>query len=231
MYTAGKIHIKIILLTLWGGVVLSAIYVYLASDLSIQTLSLSLHRHMVQWGVMAPLLFIAMYTLRSLVFFPGSLLAAIAGMIFGPVWGFVYTVIGENISANISFMVGRYFGANLLVRLAARGRALSMIKCKLQQNGMMAVLTMRLMFLPFDLVGYASGLCSIRQRDFALGSLVGTLPGLAVFILLGGAIKQTDYLFAALFIAAAMLILAKFLNHREAHGTLPHCYGRAHTVE
>ncbi len=224
-------RIKIILLTLWSGVVLAAAYLYLTSDLSIQTIAQTLHQHIVQWGALAPLLFIAIYALRSLVFFPGALLAVIAGMVFGPLWGFVYTVIGENISANISFVVGRYFGADLLRRLAARGRALSMIKCKLQQNGMIAVVTMRLMFLPFDLVGYSSGLCNVRHRDFALGSLVGTLPGLAVFILLGGAIKQTDYLFAALAIAAAMMVLGRFLNHREALDTMGHGHEQAQALK
>ena len=42
---------------------------------------------------------------------------------------------------------------------------------------------------------------------------------LAVFILLGGTITQTNYLFAALAIAAGMIMLARYLNHREALAT------------
>jgi uncharacterized membrane protein YdjX (TVP38/TMEM64 family) len=224
-------RIKILLLTLWSGAVLGAAYAYLASDLSIQTIAQILHQRMVQWGSPAPLVFIAIYALRSLVFFPGSLLAVIAGLVFGPLWGFAYTLIGENLSANISFLVGRYFGADLLRRIAVHGRTLSWIKCKLQQNGMMAVITMRLMFLPFDLVGYSCGLCNIRQRDFALGSLVGTLPGLVMFVLLGGAIEQTGYLFAAMAIAVVMVVLAKFLNHREALEAMPHDHGKVQAME
>ena len=90
---------------------------------------------------------------------------------------------------------------------------------------------MRLAFLPFDLVGYSSGLCGIRHWDFALGSLVGTLPGLATFILLGGAIKQTHYLFAALAIAAVTVSLAKFLNHREALTRMANGHGHAHVMK
>ena len=74
---------------------------------------------------------------------------------------------------------------------------------------------MRLMFLPFDLVGYSSGVCSIRQRDFVLGTLLGTLPGLATFILLGSAINQIVYLYYALSIALAMLGVALLLKRRD----------------
>jgi len=226
-----KGRLKILLLTLWSGVVFTAVYAYLTSDLSIQAIAQMLHQRMVQWGPMAPLVFVAFYALRSLVFFPGSLLALIAGLVFGPLWGFVYTLIGENLSANISFLVGRYFGADLLRRLSAHGKTLPWIKCKLQQNGMMAVVTMRLMFLPFDLVGYSCGLCNIRHRDFALGSFVGTLPGLVTFILLGGAINQTNYLFAAMAIAVVTVVMAKFLKHREAFETMPHDHGNEHAMK
>ncbi len=45
---------------------------------------------------------------------------------------------------------------------------------------------MRLIYLPFDAVNYGCGLSAIRQRDYALGTFIGIIPGLVAFVLLGG---------------------------------------------
>jgi uncharacterized membrane protein YdjX (TVP38/TMEM64 family) len=66
---------------------------------------------------------------------------------------------------------------------------------------------MRLTYLPFDLVGYSSGMCNIKQRDFALGTLIGTLPGLSTFVLLGSSITDIRYLgLAAVFLAFGLAV-------------------------
>lgn len=208
-------RIKTLLFFLWAGAILIAVYLFISHTVSVQIITESLRERIAQLGVWGPLFFVAIYSLRSLVFFPASVLTIFAGLVFGPLWGFVYTVVGENISANVSYIVGRYFGAALLHKIASHGRILAHIKCELHRNGLIAVLTMRLMFLPFDLVGYSSGVCSIRQRDFVLGTLLGTLPGLATFILLGSAINQIVYLYYALSIALAMLGVALLLKRRD----------------
>jgi len=56
-------------------------------------------------GVWGPIIYIMIYSFRSLVFFPASLLTAMAGLLFGPLIGIFSSVVGENISANISFML------------------------------------------------------------------------------------------------------------------------------
>ena len=66
---------------------------------------------------------------------------------------------------------------------------------------------MRLTFLPFDLVGYSSGMCNIKQRDFALATVIGTIPGLLTFVFLGGSILDFRYLFlAAVFLASSLTV-------------------------
>lgn len=206
---------KIILFFLWGIIILIASYMLLFHTASVRIISENLRDRILHLGFWGPLFFIVIYSLRSLVFFPASVLTMISGLAFGPLWGFVYTVVGENISANISFVVGHYFGAALLNRIASHGMILKRMKCRLRQKGMIAVLIMRLMFLPFDLVGYSSGVCSIRQRDFAMGTFIGTLPGLATFILIGSAFNRIDYLYGSLAIALAMAGIAIFLKRHE----------------
>ena len=126
---------------------------------------------------------------------------------FGPWLGILLTMIGENISANISYVVGRYFTADLLNYFSTKKRFVPRLTCKIQDNGFLTVLIMRLTFLPFDLVGYSSGMCNIKQKDFALATVIGTIPGLLTFVFLGGSFSDFRYLFlAAVFLASGLMV-------------------------
>ena len=192
-----KARIKIFLFTLWGAIVGLAIYIYLSQESSITEIVETLQSFIRQSGAWGPLIYVTAYAFRSLIFFPASILTITAGILFGPWLGILLTMIGENISANISFVVGRYFTADLLNLLSTKNRFVPRLTCKLQDNGFLTVLIMRLTFLPFDLVGYSSGMCNIKQKDFALATVIGTIPGLLTFVFLGGAFFDLRYLILA----------------------------------
>ena len=59
---------------------------------------------------------------------------------------------------------------------------------RLRENGLIAVLSMRLIMLPFDAVNFACGLTAVWHRDYAVGTFIGILPSLIGFVLLGGVI-------------------------------------------
>ena len=195
--TMTKTRIKIFLITLWGTVVCLAIYIYLSQESSIFGVAETLKGFIRQGGVWGPLIYVTVYAFRSLIFFPASILTITAGILFGPWLGILLTMIGENISANISFVVGRYFTADLLKYINTKIRLVPRLTCKIQDNGFLTVLIMRLAFLPFDLVGYSSGMCNVKQRDFALATLIGTIPGLLTFVFLGGSLLDFRYLILA----------------------------------
>ena len=189
--------IKIFLFAMWGAVVGLAIYIYLSRESSVTEIVKILQGFIRQSGGWGPLIYVTAYAFRSLVFFPASILTITAGILFGPWLGILLTMIGENISANISFVVGRYFTADLLNLLSSKNRFVPRLTCKIQNNGFLTVLIMRLTFMPFDLVGYSSGMCNIRQKDFALATVIGTIPGLLTFVFLGGALFDLRYLILA----------------------------------
>ena len=197
MTTMNKTRVKIILFTLWGTVVSLAIYIYFSRESSVIGVAETLKGFISQSGVWGPLVYVTAYAFRSLVFFPASILTITAGILFGPWLGLLLTMIGENISANISFVVGRYFSADMLKYLSTKKKFVPRLTCKIQDNGFLTVLIMRLTFLPFDLVGYSSGMCNIKQKDFALATVIGTIPGLLTFVFLGGALFDLRYLFPA----------------------------------
>lgn len=192
-----------------------AVSVFLSSDLSLKDVSTRIQLIIKGFGFWGPFAYIFFYSFRSLVLFPASVLTIIAGLLFGPWLGMLLTVIGENISANISFVVGRYIGSNLLNKLGAKIKMFQKIECKFQKNGFISVLAMRLMFLPFDLVGYSSGACNIRQWDFAMGTFIGTIPGLATFVLLGSAASDLKNLYFSGIAFLIGLLLSIFFKNKE----------------
>jgi uncharacterized membrane protein YdjX (TVP38/TMEM64 family) len=204
--------IKIVLLTFWGIVVFASIYGYLAAGLTFNELFEITQNIVYRSGVWAPAVYILFYSFRSLVFFPASLLTIIAGMLFGPWYGLLYTLIGENISANVSFVVGRYLMSDLEGYVHKKNQLFSRIITQIQGNGFLAVLFMRLAYLPFDLVGYSSGIFKLNQKDFALGTILGTIPGLMAYTFLGSSIIDINYLLIGAVVMLASLSGAALLK-------------------
>lgn len=214
-----KILYKTILLSLWVLAFASALSVIIKTDMSIKAAAERLQFVIHGTGNWGPMVYVGIYSLRSLFFFPASVLTVIGGLLFGPWIGLVLTLIGENISANISFIVGRYFSADLLKHIASRKNFIPRLACRIQENGFLAVLIMRLSYLPFDLVGYSSGMCNIKQKDFAYGTLIGTLPGLATFAFLGSSITDPRYLtLTAIFLAIGLVIAFFLKKYRPVQG-------------
>ena len=207
--------IKIVLFSIWLTIISIGVYYYLSMGIPLGEITGVFRAFIGKYGGWGPILYIVVYSMRSLIFFPGSLLAATSGLIFGPLYGILYTLIGENISANISFLVGHYFGASVMKHLSSKSKLIPYLECGFRENGFMTVLTMRLIYLPFDLVGYVSGLCDIRQRDFALGTLIGTIPGLTTFVLLGSGLTDYRNLILACIIFLAGWAFSRWLKKKQ----------------
>jgi uncharacterized membrane protein YdjX (TVP38/TMEM64 family) len=190
------------------------------SGISLSEVVVTTQQLIKKYGMWGPALYIVLYSFRSLIFFPASLLTGISGLIFGPWYGLLFTIIGENISGNISFVVGRYFGSDAMKRFFSKYKVAPSLECKLRENGFLAVLSMRLMYLPFDLVGYMSGVCNIPHRHFALGTFIGTIPGLMSFVLLGSAIANPRNLFLALPFFIFGWTLSKWIKKNKHHRSL-----------
>jgi len=192
--TINRNKTKKVLLFFWGVALIAALYGYLNAGLTFNELVEFTQKLVQRSGVWAPIVYILIYSFRSLVFFPASLLTIISGMLFGPWFGLLYTLIGENISANISFVVGRYLLSDLEEYIHNKNQLISRITNHIQGNGFLAVLFMRLAYLPFDLVGYSSGIFKLNQKDFALGTLLGTIPGLMAYTFIGSSLINIDFL-------------------------------------
>ncbi|MBU0676110.1 MAG: TVP38/TMEM64 family protein [Proteobacteria bacterium] len=208
-------RLKTALLMVWGAFLAAALTGVIHSGLSPQEIIGILTQYLEGLGIWGPMSYLGIYSVRGLILFPASLLTMTAGALFGPVQGLFLTLIGENISANLSYLISRYFKAGLLEYLSPSSRLAAKMTCYSQKNGFTLVMVSRLVFLPFDLVSYASGLCCIRHKDFALGSLIGTIPGLLTYTLLGSSFLDLRFLGLAAASLAGSLLLARHLKNKE----------------
>lgn len=121
---------------------------------------------------------VATFVLSGFVLVPMLALAFACGLAFGPWLGSVYAVAGSLSSAAVSFGVGRRLGRDRLKRLL--GPRLERIHTTVVRRGFFAVFLVRKVPAPYTLVNLAAGSSGIGFRDFMLGTLFGTAPGVVL---------------------------------------------------
>lgn len=136
------------------------------------------------FGLWAPLLYIVLYTVRPLIFFPASVLSIAGGLAFGAWLGTLYTIIGATFGAMLSFYVAKKLGKSL-VRKKWSGNA-AKIQGQMEQNGFFYVFLFRLIpVINFDLISYLAAFAKVRFSSFTLATFVGIIPGTFAYNFLG----------------------------------------------
>lgn len=160
--------------------------------------------------------FTGLYLLAGLFPFPTVLLSTASGALWGPYLGTLMTVVSATLAAGIPFFLSRALGRGMAAKLIDQNSTAHRCDRFAGRNGFAAVLTLRLIpVVPWDLVNYLSGLCSIRFRDYLLGSLIGTLPASFTYNLIGASLgKPVDKIQIAA-VTAAVIVLAVFLFVRR----------------
>lgn len=188
LYVAKKNALAIILGITWI-VFLFWLYQYqVSNDMSVTDTALMVF-NFISMTAFGPLVYILAYTIRPITFFPGTLLTILSGVFFGLWGGIVYTIIAANLSASLAYGVGRFFGKNLKLEDTQLGNWIQ----ALQKNPFEAVLTTRLIFLPFDGVSYAAGILKLPFFAFLFATIIGTLLGIATFVAIGASLDINSF--------------------------------------
>ncbi len=132
----------------------------------------------------APFLVIGAFVAASSIIFPVNALIIAAAATFGPWLGFVYSIAGTMLGSLVTYGLGRLLGRRTAQKLL--GEKLDRVRTKIVQNGIMSVATIRLVpVAPFAVVNFVAGVGRIRLFDYAIGTLLGVLPGIALLSFLG----------------------------------------------
>jgi uncharacterized membrane protein YdjX (TVP38/TMEM64 family) len=137
-----------------------------------------------------PLLAVAGITAASFFAVPITLLVIAAILAFGSLAGFFYALAGAELSALLTYALGRGVGRDLVRRYA--GERLNGISKQLSKRGLWTIVTLRIVpVAPFNIINLVAGASHIRFRDFALGSLVGLLPGIGAIALFADSVVRS----------------------------------------
>ncbi|HEY9611530.1 TVP38/TMEM64 family protein [Allocoleopsis sp.] len=161
-------------------IVATGLAVYFLGGIDPKQLQVWLHHA----GIWAPIIYIALYTVATLLILPSTALNLTGGAIFGPWLGTLWTTIAAIIAAVVSFGFTRTVGRETIARrLAGRWQTMD---AEMRQGGLFYMFAIRLLpIIPYGLVNFAAGLTSIRFRDYLLGTVMGTVPGVLPFVMIG----------------------------------------------
>ncbi len=137
------------------------------------------------YGVLAVVVFLGIYTAATALAIPGSLVLTIAGgFLFGTWWGTVWVVIGATAGASLLFLAARTaLGQTLRARA---GPMLAKIEAGFGANAFSYLLSLRLLpIFPFFVVNIVPAFVGVPLRTFVLATILGIIPGSFVFASVG----------------------------------------------
>jgi len=119
------------------------------------------------------------YVIGSILLVPITAMILVTAIIFGPVMGSLYSIVGSLVGAAVTYAIGRFLGQDFVRKIA--GAKWRRLEQKIRQTGIVAVTTLRLLpIAPFTVVNIISGAFKVPLRDYILGSLLGLLPGILI---------------------------------------------------
>lgn len=139
-------------------------------------------------------IFMVIYIIQTGLALPGAtILSLAAGAVFGPYLGTVYAVTAASLGALLSFLVTRYLLRDTISEQF--GNRLKIINKELEERGFNYLLFLRLVpIFPFFLINLAAGLTRIKLSTFALGTLIGIIPGGFVYVNAGSSLASISSL-------------------------------------
>jgi len=178
------------------------------------------------FGVLAPVAYVALYVIGTVLFAPGSLFALAGGAMFGPVWGTLLNLTGATIGAGMAFLIARYLAGDWVAQKTG-GRLKRMIK-GIEAEGWRFVAFVRLVPLfPFNLTNYALGLSRIPFLSYLVTSFITMAPGALAYTWLGYAGREAlsddssaiRYGLLALGLLAAIAMVPRLIKRIRGYDT------------
>lgn len=176
-----------------------------------------LKRTLHEWGVLAPVLFIALQALQVIISpIPGEATGFLGGFLFGQGLGLVYSTIGLGLGSLLAFLIGRWLGAHF-VRNFVKAETWSKLGFIVEAEGAILCFIIYLIpGLPKDVVCYLFGMSPMPLWVFALVSTLGRIPGTWVLSAQGDKTAAGQYVEVVLLttLVVAVALPLYYYRHR-----------------
>lgn len=199
-----KTYVKVIKNIIFIAAVVLAVYFLNRLEVFKNYSSKDIKQFLDSLGLLAPIVYIVLFTFVPLTFFPDSVLAIAGGMAFGLFKGTLLTITGALCGGSLAFFLTRYLGQDIIKKIIKKD--ISILRKHTQEKGFLVVLVLRLIpLVPFDVISYSAGLSEIKYKDFLLATFLGIIPGVAVFSNIGDkSLKAGSFEF---YVSIALLVV------------------------
>ncbi len=168
----------LILLLLIGGMMLAGRSLQLQQYLEKE----HLRRLVAAYGMWGPAVYLGCWLLVTCMFMPVTPLVLAGGVLFGPVWGEIYVLMGATAGAVLTFLIARYLARDWVAGKLA-GTRLKTLDEKVARQGWKIVAFSRVIpFFPFPLVNSAFGLTRVSLGSFTVATFFGMFPVTMVYV-------------------------------------------------
>ena len=135
------------------------------------------------WGAVV---FALIYTAAAVFLLPASPLTLAAGALWGPAVGLAVVLPSSWLASAAAFGVGRFGARGWVAERVRRDRRLQALDQAVAAGGVRIVALLRLSpLVPFNLLNYVLGASRVTFRQYLVGSVVGMLPGTALYVWIG----------------------------------------------
>lgn len=161
-----------------------ALVALITCALAFQKHSLEIISWINELGWLAPVLFLVIYSLATVMLLPTMVLTLAGGAIFGPVIGTVLNLVGATVGAAFAFLITRHLIYDWFSK--KRGERINKLIAGVDQKGWMFVAFLRLFpIIPFNLVNYGLGITGIKFRLYLLTTFVFLIPAEIIYTYFG----------------------------------------------
>ncbi|MGB5809799.1 MAG: VTT domain-containing protein [Polyangiales bacterium] len=135
-------------------------------------------------GVAGFFVFLATFAVGQLLYIPGFVFVAVAGLAYGPLWGSVASIIAATISVGLSFVIVRTIGGQPLKQI--QHPFLKRWLDRLEQEPVRSMIVIRLFLWAIPPVNYTLAMSGVSFRDYMLAAVIGMTPPFIVISVLFG---------------------------------------------
>ena len=165
-----------------------------------------------QFGIFAPLVFVFIQAIQVVVApIPGQVVALVAGYLFGPFWGTVYSLTGVLIGSTVAFSLAKRYGRSFVEDILHED-VVARFDDFVDTVGVPGLFAFVIIpGLPDDAICFLSGLTKWRLRTFIAVIAVGRLPAYVLTVYAGGELASGRFLSG--FALIALVVVASVVGY------------------
>ena len=169
------------------------------------------------FGIFAPLVFVLIQATQVVVApIPGQVVALVAGYLFGPLWGTVYSLTGVLIGSTVAFSLAKRYGRSFVVDILHED-VVERFDDFVDTVGVPGLFAFVIIpGLPDDAICFLSGLTKWRLRTFIAVIAVGRLPAYVLTVYAGGELASGRFLEGMALIGVVIALSAIGYYKQEA---------------